>query len=471
VVLFFAGAKWQSASANPGTHPAIEPERGALTVVDKGWVQRAPRQILGLGGLHLQARGRSRLVVTSYARQRKGGVDGYAVKQLYLRRPQFDDFGRGRAYVAGYAKPGSLRRAEIQSRRAFRQLLEAVLELHVDRHTPTSLMDMAMEGLSRIWPKESGYDEPVTRQDVLQGAARGLVRGLNDPYAAYYVRDVCSVNALLWIGQRIDGYFPGFRVRRGAKNEALIGYVDPISPAYVAGLRPLDRLVALQGHAVEDMRFGELVGALQQFATSPVRLDVVRDGSRLTFEVPAQPPQPNVEAMLDDGVLSLRVRLFAAGTAKEVADSLETAAAKSAGGLRGLKLDLRGNPGGNIEAAMDTAALFVRGDPLAAFRRQGEEMFFRGSKTARWSRIPIELLVDEGTDSAAVALAAVLQAKLRAEIHGVRTGTKGSGQIALPLVDGTTVQFTAGHVWVGDQSIDGVGVVPVSRATSTSHRP
>jgi carboxyl-terminal processing protease len=129
--------------------------------------------------------------------------------------------------------------------------------------------------------------------------------------------------------------------------------------------------------------------------------------------------------------------------------------------LRGVVLDLRGNPGGLFDEAVATASAFLDGGPVVSYEQRGRSRQVVDATTGGVVGLPLVVLVDGGTASAAEIVAGALQDRGRAVLIGSRTFGKGSVQAPSQLSDGSALELTVGHYLTpSGRSLDGVGIVP-----------
>ncbi len=286
--------------------------------------------------------------------------------------------------------------------------------------------------------------------DLTPQQARQLVGASGDRWAAY----LSPQQYADLTGGRYAGV--GLSVDREAGGPTLVAEVAPGSPAARAGIAPGELLVTVDGAAAEQLPVTELVSRLRggpagsavavgvRDAAGPVRQLTLTRAELSTREVEVAHPAP--------GVVRIAVHAFTEG----VADQVRAAAA----GSRGVVLDLRGNSGGLVGEAVGTASVFLDGGPVASYQVHGEHRELTsapGGDTA----VPLVVLVDGGTMSAAELLAGAFQDRGRAVLVGSRTFGKGTVQQPSRLADGSVLELTVGRYQTpAGRSPDGTGVQP-----------
>jgi carboxyl-terminal processing protease len=166
----------------------------------------------------------------------------------------------------------------------------------------------------------------------------------------------------------------------------------------------------------------------------------------------------DVSAKITGSVMVIDVRTFSKGVAGKVKQFDTTAQTRR---LRGIVLDLRGDPGGLLDEGVSTAAVFLDGGVVTTFTRRNSPPLTLYAKPGGDTRTPLAVLVDGGTASAAEVVAGALQDRNRAVVVGSRTFGKGSVQEPKELSDGSAIEFTVGsYSTPSGRSLDGVGITP-----------
>jgi len=238
-------------------------------------------------------------------------------------------------------------------------------------------------------------------------------------------------------------------------------------PAARAGVLDGDVLVAVDGEAVTpEMSVESVVALIRGEVGTKVVLMLRRSGREEPFDttvVRERIETPSVEWRVLDKKLGIgyaRVGVFAESTAKELSAGIEELQAQ---GVTRLVLDLRGNGGGLLDAAIQTASLFIKqGDVLREIKRGGQERYYPATNVNSPSQAwEIVLLVDGGTASAAEIVAGALRDNERAVLIGEKTFGKGSVQEVHELPDGSSLHVTVARWVTPDRhQIDKVGLEP-----------
>jgi carboxyl-terminal processing protease len=273
-----------------------------------------------------------------------------------------------------------------------------------------------------------GIPPAVTLMEMAAAAVGGL-----DEYSAFL-----TTGQLEDLYSQIEGNFVGLGVElKSAPDGLLVVHVIPGSPAERAGIRAGDHLIGVGGRSIGGMSVDEAAHLLQGPEGSLVTLAVIRGpGAARAVTVRREHVEvPSIEevAILDPtaGIARIRLTTFQKTTAADLEASMRRL---DAAGMRALVLDLRGNPGGLLSAAVDVADLFLdRGLVVATRGRSPEEDFnYTAAKSGTW-RVPLVILIDGDSASSSEILAGAIRDHRRGTIVGSRSYGKGSIQGIFPL--------------------------------------
>lgn len=310
---------------------------------------------------------------------------------------------------------------------------------------------------------QDAYVEPLDDQALMKAALRGLLADL-DPHSAYLEKD--EAEDLL---AQAEGAYSGIGVEIEQRPDRSILVVAPIdgTPAQRAGLRAGDIIIALDGRPLAgkgaDAASRELRGEpgtqititfLRRGETTPRDLVITRETIRVTSVS---------HRMLEPGYGYLRISTFQADTGPQVARQLAALSRQAGGALKGVVLDLRSNPGGLLNAAVEAADAFLEKGLIVTTK--GRLPFSNASFHAKpgdsSAGAPLVVLVDAGTASAAEVLAGALSDQGRATVMGSRTFGKGSVQTVVPLDNGDSVKLTTARYYTpSGKSIQARGIRP-----------
>ena len=288
------------------------------------------------------------------------------------------------------------------------------------------------------------YVDPIRPESLSRfSSAEALIASLRDRHTVLFSpadRKEFEVEAGIAFG--------GIGARIGVHNDTtLIAGVEPGSPAERAKLRPFDRIVGVDSATVVGVAADSVISLIRGPIGTPVSLGLIRGPARTPLRVvvvreAVQVPSVPAGALLPGGVGVVRIAQFGPQTTREAVQALDWMVQ---GGAWGLILDLRENPGGALEEALAMAQLFLpAGTGLVQVRgRPGSGVqTARSSQAPRYPKIPLAVLINERSASAAEVLASALQESKRALIAGRQSYGKGSVQHIADLPDGWAVKLT-----------------------------
>ncbi len=228
------------------------------------------------------------------------------------------------------------------------------------------------------------------------------------------------------------------------------------SPAQEAGIRPGDRILAIDNAPIEGKSLIEVLGKVRGESGSRIHLTVkdrISGEVRSVTLVRRRIQIPPVRArMLDPGTGYLRIVNFQQSTAREVRQALGTVMPKGPAQLKGLIIDLRNNPGGLFDQAIDVADILLSSGRITLLRSQDRRFnrTFNASGRGLVPGLPVVVLINRGTASAAEILAGALQGKPRVLIMGQRSFGKASVQAVYHLRDGLALRITTAHYFTAE---------------------
>lgn len=308
---------------------------------------------------------------------------------------------------------------------------------------------------------KQAYVEPIDDTRLMRAAIRGLLNDL-DPHSAYL--DASQTRDL---NETSQGAYDGLGLEVVQNPDRTLTVIAPIddTPAARAGIRPGDVITAIDGAEITAENVDAAVDSMRGEPGSKIDLTLMR----------AESPEPitltlvretiaisSVRArLLEPGFGYLRIAMFQADTADEVVQKLRDMGKDSP--LRGLVLDLRSNPGGLLNAAVETADVFL--DKGLIVRTEGRlpqaSSRFSAHRGDSLKGAPIITLIDSGTASAAEVLGAALRDHRRALLMGDVSFGKGSVQTVLPIDNGDSIKLTTSRYYSpSGASIQASGLVP-----------
>lgn len=305
---------------------------------------------------------------------------------------------------------------------------------------------------------QKNYDGKLDNNAVLDGLKAGLARSTGDPYTEYFNPEQAKD-----FDEGLSGSFTGIGAELGKDKESIV-IISPISgfPAEKAGLKPKDVIVAIDGQTVNDISISDAVKRIRGPKDTKVKLKVAREGKLLEFEITRDNINiPSVKSEIINGNIGyMRISRFSEDTAQlaqQGADQFKQA------NVKGIILDVRGDPGGLLSSAVDVASLWLpQGKTVLSERRDSIVVRnYQATGGDILAGIPTVVLVDDGSASASEIVAGALKDNGAATLIGVKTYGKGSVQQIERLPGGAMLKVTIARWYTpGGRNIDKQGIEP-----------
>ena len=251
--------------------------------------------------------------------------------------------------------------------------------------------------------------------------------------------------------------------------DGLVTIVTPIdgTPADRAGLRPGDVIISVDGVDVNRQNLNETIGLMRGKAGSRVTLDIERDGEPepLSFTlIRSHVHVKSVRAeLLEPDYGYVRITHFSETTDKDLRKTLAELKRNNPGRMKGLVLDLRNNPGGVLDSAVEVSDIFLDSGVIVKASGRGRDANFMHAAQPgdMLEGVPIVVIVNEGSASASEIVAGALRDNDRAIVVGSKTFGKGSVQTVMPLSNGRAIKLTTSRYFTpSGVSIHGQGITP-----------
>ncbi len=304
------------------------------------------------------------------------------------------------------------------------------------------------------------YVEEIEDSVLLESAIRGMVGDL-DAHSQYL-----DVDEYRDIRISTTGSYTGVGLEVG-EVDGVVRVITPIagSPAARSGIRSGDRIIAVDGMSVGSGNLQETIGLMRGRAGTTVLVTVLRDGESIEHEIRRE----NIRIasvyfeLMNPSYGYVRLSQFSETTARELSRAIDSMQEQNNGMLDGLVLDLRNNPGGVLDSAVDVSDLFLNaGIIVTADGRTSEARFARSAHRGDvLDGAEIVVLVNNGSASASEIVAGALQDHGRALVVGTATFGKGLVQTVMPLSKGRAIKLTTSRYFTpsGD-SIHETGITP-----------
>ncbi len=306
---------------------------------------------------------------------------------------------------------------------------------------------------------KQAYVEPVDDKELMQSAVRGLVKSL-DPHSVYFDREDADD-----FDERSRGNYQGIGVEVLTLEDGTLRIIAPIdgSPAKAAGIKAGDLVIAVDGKPLTDENDSET--DLRGPDGSEITLTVIRKGAKEPLKIKVKRGTIKIASVrskvLEPGYGMIRISSFQADTATDFESAVESL--QKSGPLKGVVLDLRSNPGGLLNTAVQIADDMLDSGAIVSTRGRikDSDTKYDATRGDMLKGTKIVVLADVGSASASEVLAGALRDNKRATIVGSRTFGKGSVQTLLPLDNGDSVKLTTARYYTPNgQSIQAIGIAP-----------
>jgi carboxyl-terminal processing protease len=303
------------------------------------------------------------------------------------------------------------------------------------------------------------YVESVNPRDLIYGAIKGMLGSL-DPHSAFMTPEQYKE-------MQVDtkGEFGGIGIQIGVK-DGMLTVIAPIedTPAYKAGIKAGDKIIKINNEFTKDMSLHDAVSKMRGAPSTSVKITILREGWKDTKDFSIVREIIKIKSvkskLLEDGIGYVKVNQFQEQTASDLSDTLEKLTRQN---INSLILDLRNNPGGLLNSAVDVSSQFLPQGKLVVYikDRKGEKIEYRSGKSELNATLPMVVLVNQGSASASEIVAGALKDWNRAVLIGTQTFGKGSVQSVIPLGDGSAVRLTTARYYTPKGiSIQTTGITP-----------
>ncbi len=322
------------------------------------------------------------------------------------------------------------------------------------------------------------YVDKTDSHELMSGAIRGMVGEL-DPHSAFMDADEFEDLRIA-----TEGNYTGIGVEVTIENDVLT-VIAPLdgSPAARAGIRAGDAILSIDGRLLRKEPLAEAIASIRGEPGTVVKLGIGREPLPAPIEFAIERALVSVHTvrfeMLEPGYGYLRISQFSETTGPDTNAAIRALEKEAGGRLRGLVLDLRNNPGGVLDAAVEVSDAFLdKGTIVSAEGRSKESRFRMEAMSGDLTRgAPVAVLVNEGSASAAEIVAGALHDNGRAKLLGQKTFGKGSVQTVMPLEDGqalkltTSLYFTPSGVSIHKRGLEPDLPLPMPAAAAPGAEP
>ena len=320
-----------------------------------------------------------------------------------------------------------------------------------------------IRSLSEVFGKiKQNYVEEVEDKELLENAIRGLLSGL-DPHSAYLDK-----SAFTELREGTSGEFGGLGIVVGME-DGFVKVISPIddTPAARAGVKSGDLIIRLDDKNVKGMSLEDAVSIMRGKPKTDILLTIIRTGADKPLNIKITRAIIKVQSVrhktLDKGFGYIRISQFQERTGADLRKAISKLKKANNKKLKGLVLDLRNNPGGLLNAAVEVSDAFLEGGVVVSIKGRDESNTMTHSAKGMdlLNEAPIIVLINGGSASASEIVAGALQDHKRAIIMGTQSFGKASVQTVVPLGNGSALKLTTARYYTPNgTSIQAKGIIP-----------
>jgi carboxyl-terminal processing protease len=298
----------------------------------------------------------------------------------------------------------------------------------------------------------------IDPKKLAQGAMRGMVDAVGDPYTEYYTPQVYGATMI-----QLTGLYQGIGAYIGKKDTNIVIIAPmPGSPAELAGIKSGDYILKIDGKTTEGMSSDEASQKIRGQSGTKVTLSIGREGVKEPIEITVTRNEIRVDSVKSEmhgEVAYIKIQQFILPTADDLVKALKDSIDK---GAKGVVLDLRDNPGGILTEAIDVTSQFLsRGIVVKVVDKNGIEQVQKVKPGGIATSLPVIVLINGGSASASEIVAGALQDNQRAKLAGTKSFGKASVQNIVKLDDGSAIKVTIAHYYTPNGTlISGKGLTP-----------
>lgn len=308
---------------------------------------------------------------------------------------------------------------------------------------------------------QDNYAEDVDPKNLIYGAVKGMLQNL-DPHSSFMTPEEYKEMQV-----ETKGIFGGIGIEIGIRDNILT-VISPIedTPAFRAGIKAGDKIIKIDEKYTKDMTINDAVKLMRGAKGTKVGVWILREGWKDPQEFAIIRDVIAIKSVkyksLEEGFGYVRISQFQEKTSNDLEDALNKLGSRD-GKLKGLVLDLRNNPGGLLQQAVEVSDKFLDSGLIVYTkgRAPGQDMRFEAKANGTHPSYPMIVLVNGGSASASEIVAGALQDHKRAVILGTQTFGKGSVQTIMPLSDGSAIRLTTSKYYTpSGRSIQAKGIEP-----------
>ncbi len=315
-----------------------------------------------------------------------------------------------------------------------------------------------MESVQEVYQAlRDNYDGELTVEQLLDGIKQGLAESTGDVYTEYLNPEESKE-----FRNDLNGTFSGIGAELGKEGEAII-IVAPIAgyPAQKAGLQPKDVIISVDDKPTAGMTLTQAVNIIRGPSGTPVKLKILRGGVEQDFTITRESITiPSVEWEVKNNIGYITISTFSEDTPRLAARAAQEFRNQK---VRGVVVDVRGNPGGLVDSTVDVASLWLPTGATILTEQRGGKVIksYKSKGNSILQDVPTVVLIDESSASSSEILAGALQDNQVATVIGMNSFGKGSVQSLIDLPSGGVLKVTIARWFTPDgQNIDKGGITP-----------
>lgn len=323
-----------------------------------------------------------------------------------------------------------------------------------------SSLEPFIEALNLV--RSEYVEKDIDLDKIIQGAIKGMLKALDDPYTRYMDPQALKREQ----EDMFLGHFGGLGIIISIKDDQLT-IISPIedTPAYRAGIKAGDKIVEIDGKSTEGIELEEAVNVLRGEKGTQVVLGIEREGVEEILKFTIIRDIIEVKAVKkdvlgkDNNIGYIRITTFNVNSEPELKEALDNFTKDD--NIQGIILDLRNNPGGLLDSAIEVASKFINEGPVVHIKDRNGIQFSVQSKGNKYPQWPLIVLINEGSASASEIVAGAIQDSGRGVLLGQKTFGKGLVQQVFPLSDGSGVVITTSEYYTpNERTINNIGIEP-----------
>lgn len=305
---------------------------------------------------------------------------------------------------------------------------------------------------------EKNYYKNVKQEELVNGALKGMVASLNDPYSVYYTKDEFKK-----YNEKMNGKYTGIGLVIKTDPSDGLAYVVQVyegSPAEAAGVRVNDKLLSADGEKLSGLDLETIAEKIAGPEGTFVTLVIVQVGKQLTKKIERKPVEMNMvtEKMIDNEIGQIAIAQFNGDCVEGFQKAMNDLIKKNA---KGVIIDLRNNPGGLLSDVCKILDMILPAGTIVYTQNKEGKQDTYSSDASFWD-IPMVVLVNGYSASASEVFAGAVQDYGRAKLVGIKTYGKGIVQTILPIEKtGAGIKITTSHYYTPKgRNINGTGIIP-----------